>query len=277
MLLSSSLLFFQEHINSPEKFLKKVVKVVVETTLTCVLCLQYREELYKCKLLHLWGFSVLFYYKKFKSKEDKIMINDYLELILNQGHIGSEKDFRIFWLCHNLLDDKNPYDIDYPENFKPSYNIELKEGIAKILIERIPDCELTPDTFCRYRCKPDTPILFYDYDGIFYESYSDLQTAYVNKQLQDYRLRLEDCQMTIGELDSLCLNRSDWDAGKNYTHFLDEGRILVEGFPVSDGYTAIYADIEPLSGYEVTDNADEAEYFRDFPVQINFLYTEQVW
>lgn len=205
------------------------------------------------------------------------MINDYLALILNQGHIGSEKDFRIFWLCHNLLDDKNPYDIDYPENFKPSYNIELKEGIAKILIERIPDCELTPDTFCRYRCKPDTPILFYDYDGMFYESYSDLQNAYVNKQLQDYRLRLEDCQMTIGELDSLCLNRSDWDAGKNYTHFLDDGRILVEGFPVADGFTAIYADIEPLSGYEVTDNADEAEYFRDFPVQINFLYTEQVW
>ena len=83
--------------------------------------------------------------------------------------------------------------------------------------------------------------------------------------------------MTIGDLDDLCLNRSEWDAGKNYTHFLDEGRILVEGFPVGDGFTGIYADIEPLTGFEVTDNADEAEYFRDFPVQINFLYTEQVW
>ena len=205
------------------------------------------------------------------------MINDYLTLILNQGHIGSEKDFRIFWLCHNLLDDKNPYDIDYPENFKPSFNIELKEGIAKILMERIPDSELTPDNFCRYRCEPGTPILFYDYNGIFYESYSDLQNAYVNKQLQSYRLRLEDCKMTIGELDDLCLNRSEWDAGKNYTHFLDEGRILIEGYSVGDGYTTIYADIEPLTGFEVTDNADEAEYFKDFPVQINFLYTEQVW
>lgn len=56
MLLSSSLLFFQEHINSPEKFLKKVVKVVVETTLTCVLCLQYREELYM-PTKHKRGFS----------------------------------------------------------------------------------------------------------------------------------------------------------------------------------------------------------------------------
>lgn len=60
MLLYSSLLFFQEHIN-PQKNFKKVVKAVVKTTLTCVLCLQYREELYKCELLHLWGFSVLFY------------------------------------------------------------------------------------------------------------------------------------------------------------------------------------------------------------------------
>ena len=28
--------------------------------------IQYREELYKCELLHLWGFSVLFYFNKFK-------------------------------------------------------------------------------------------------------------------------------------------------------------------------------------------------------------------
>ena len=43
------------------------------------------------------------------------------------------------------------------------------------------------------------------------------------------------------------------------------------------GFTGIYADLEPLCGYTVTDNNDEAEYFKDFPVQINFLYTEQVW
>ena len=200
-----------------------------------------------------------------------------LKNILLNGTIKTEKDFRIFWILNNHIEDMSPYDPDYSPNFTPSISVELKEGIAKILVQRIPDCELTPDTFCRYRCKPDTPILFYDYDGIFYESYSDLQNAYVNKQLQDYRLRLEDCQMTIGELDSLCLNRSEWDSGKNYTHFLDEGRILIEGYSVGDGYTTIYADIEPLTGFEVTDNADEAEYFRDFPVQINFLYTEQVW
>lgn len=200
-----------------------------------------------------------------------------LKNILLNGTIKTEKDFRIFWILNNHIEDMSPYDPDYSPNFTPSISVELKEGIAKILVQRIPDCELTPDNLCRYRCEHNAPILFYDYDGMFYESYSDLQNAYVNKQLQDYRLRLEDCKMTIGELDSLCLNRSDWDAGKNYTHFLDEGRILVEGFPVGDGFTGIFADIEPLTGYEVTDNADEAEYFRDFPVQINFLYTEQVW
>lgn len=202
---------------------------------------------------------------------------EYLKILLNNNTIKTEKDFRIFWVMNDRIEDMSPYGPDYSPNFTPSIWIELKEGIAKILIERIPDYELTPDNFCRYRCKPDTPILFYDYDGIFYESYSDLQNAYVNRQLQDYRLRLEDCQMTIGDLDDLCLNRSDWDSGKNYTHFLDEGRIFVAGYPVGDGFTGIYADIEPLTGFEVTDNDDEAEYFRDFPVQINFLYTEQVW
>lgn len=200
-----------------------------------------------------------------------------LKQILLNGTIQTDKDFKIFWLMTDQIEDNSPYDLDYSENFCPSFTIELKEGIAKIFVERIPDSELTPDNFCRYRYEPDTPILFYDYDGIFYESYSDLQNAYVNKQLQDYRLRLEDCQMTIGELDSLCLNRSEWDAGKNYTHFLDEGRILVAGYPVGDGFTGIYADIEPLTGFEVTDCANEAEYFKNFPVQINFLYTEQVW
>ena len=200
-----------------------------------------------------------------------------LKNILLNGTIKTEKDFRIFWMLNDHIEDMSPYDPDYSSNFTPSISIELKEGIAKILVERIPDCELTPDNLCRYRCELDTPILFYDYDGIFYESYSDLQTAYVNKQLQDYRLRLEDSKMSIGDLDDLCLNRSEWDAGKNYTHFLDEGSILVEGFPVGDWFTGIYADLETLCVYTVTDNNDEAEYFKDFPVQVNFLYTEQVW
>lgn len=200
-----------------------------------------------------------------------------LNNILLNGTIKTEKDFKIFWLMNDKVNDKSPYDLDYTANFTPSMMIELKEGIVKILVERIPDCELTPDNFCRYRCKPNTPILFYNYDGLYYDSYKELQNAYINKQLEYYRTQLEGIEMTIGDLDDLCRNKTDWDSGKNYTHFMDEGKILVEEFPVGDGCKAIYADIEPLTGYEVVSDATEAEYFKDFPVRINFLYTEQVW
>ena len=201
-----------------------------------------------------------------------------LKQILLNGTIQTDKDFKIFWLMTDQIEDNSPYDLDYSENFCPSFTIELKEGIAKLYVKRIPDSELTPDNFCRYTYEQNELILFYDYDGIHYSSYKELQMAYVEKQLDYYKTVLpKDFEMTIGELDEMCQNAEDWEAGKNYTHFLDEGRILVEGFSVGDGYTAIYADIEPLSGYEVTDNANEAEYFKDFPVQINFLYTEQVW
>ena len=83
--------------------------------------------------------------------------------------------------------------------------------------------------------------------------------------------------MTIGELDEICYNAEDWKAGENHTHFLDEGRILVEGFHVGDDYYGIYADFEVLSGYEVTDSKTDAEYFKDFKVRINFVYSEKVW
>lgn len=206
------------------------------------------------------------------------MIREYLTTILNKGYIGSSKDFKAFWLCYDLLDDKSPYDIDYNATFTPSMSILLKEGVATLLIEPIKESEITLDSFCRYTCKHNASILFNDYDGICYDSYADLQLSYVEKQLDYYKTVLpSDYEMTIGELDEICYNAEDWKAGKNYTHFLDEGRILVEGFPVGDDYYGIYADFEVLSGYEVTDSKTDAEYFKDFKVRINFVYSEKVW
>ena len=206
------------------------------------------------------------------------MVREYLTTILNKGYISSDKDFKAFWLCYDMLDDKSPYDIDYNATFMPSMSILLKEGVATLLIEPVKESELTLDSFCRYTCKHNASILFNDYDGICYDSYADLQLSYVEKQLNYYKTVLPlDCKMTIEELDKMCYNAEDWEAGKNYTHFLDEGRILIEGFPVGDGYYGIYADFEALSGYEVTESAKDAEYFKDFKVRINFVYSEKVW
>lgn len=200
-----------------------------------------------------------------------------LNKILNQGTINSGKDFRIFWLMHDSIDVKSKYDPSYTPEFKPSISVELREGIAAIFVDEIADEELTLDDCCRYHAKAGTPILFYDYDGISYDSYELLQRAYMYKQLEDYRITFEDQVMSIKALDDLCKNKEEWDAGMNYTHFMDAGRILVEGFPVGDGYEAIYADIQPLSGYEVLSNEEDYTYFKDFKVRVNFLYPEKVW
>lgn len=202
-----------------------------------------------------------------------------LKQILLNGTIKTDKEFKIFWLLTDSVEDKSPYDLDYSEDFCPSFTIELKEGIAKLLVKRIPDSELTPDNFCKYIYKQNEPLLFYDYDGVHYSSYKELQIAYVEKQLEYYKTVLPvDCEMTIGELDEMCCNADDWNAGRNYTHFLDEGRCLVEGFPVGeDAYMAIYADFEPLTGYEVVSNEEDFNYFKDFKIRINFVYSEMVW
>lgn len=206
------------------------------------------------------------------------MVREYLTTILNKGYISSDKDFKAFWLCYDMLDDKSPYDIDYNATFTPSMSVLLKEGVATLLIEPVKESELTLDSFCRYTCKHNASILFNDYNGICYDSYADLQLSYVKKQLDYYKTVIpSDCEMTIGELDEMCYNAEDWEAGNNYTHFLGKGRILVEGFPVGDGYYGIYADFEVLSGYEITENAKDAEYFKDFKVRINFIYSEKVW
>ena len=202
-------------------------------------------------------------------------MQEYLTQILLEGVIRSQKDYRIFWLMHDHVEDTQEYDIDYTPDSIPSMSIDLLEGTATILVERIPEAELTLDDFSPYRCAKDTPILFNDYDGIYYDSYEKLQDAYINKQLEYYRTQLEDCEMSIGALDDLCRNNCDWKSGKNYTHFLDEGRILVETFSFGNGFKNICADIEPLSGYEVVEK--NAEYFKDFPVRVNFLYPEQVY
>ena len=52
-----------------------------------------------------------------------------LKNILLNGTIKTEKDFRIFWMMNNHIEDMSPYDLDYSPNFTPSISVELKEGI----------------------------------------------------------------------------------------------------------------------------------------------------
>ena len=46
--------------------------------------------------------------------------------ILLNGTIKTEKDFRIFWILNNHIEDMSPYDPDYSPNFTPSISVELK-------------------------------------------------------------------------------------------------------------------------------------------------------
>lgn len=193
-------------------------------------------------------------------------MEDLLKQVLLKGKIETEKDFKIVWFHCDKIKKEEPYNMDYSERVAPHMIINLREGIAAIALAPITDMEHCIDTYCKYTYKANEPIIFYDKNGLFHNTYEELQRSYAVSEIEYYKTYWSDVEFTIGELNSHCENQDDWNKGLNLTHFMDEGLIKIKDLSIGNGTMTIYAKIEPLWGYEVVEIG--WEYFKDFPVKV---------
>lgn len=191
-----------------------------------------------------------------------------LEEIIKRGIIRNEEDFKIFWLFHEKV-----------EEFIPGITSSTKitihmfgYGYAVICVENIIESELTLDNFCRYYCKPNEPIVFYDFNKKEYTSFEALQTANMEKVLKECKRWIGD-EFTIEFLCSQCANGKQWANGGNYTTFMDEGLLIIGDFEIGNSYKTMYAKIKPLSDYKVVETKYCEEY-EDCYVLVEDVYIE---
>lgn len=191
-----------------------------------------------------------------------------LEEIIKRGIIRNEEDFKIFWLFHEKV-----------EEFIPGITSSTKitihmfgYGYAVICVEDIIESELTLDNFCRYYCKPNEPIVFYDFNKKEYTSFEALQTANMEKVLKECKRWIGD-EFTIEFLCSQCANGKQWANGGNYTTFMDEGLLIIGDFEIGNSYKTMYAKIKPLSDYKVVETKYCEEY-EDCYVLVEDVYIE---
>ena len=190
-----------------------------------------------------------------------------LKEILNRGVIGNEEDFRIFWLFQTSIDEILPM-----EYMPPVIYVDLLYGIACIGVHTIRESELTIESTCRFYCSPNEPIMFFDYNHKKYPSFEALQTANLEKILQEHKMWIGD-EFTIGFLNSRCNNPEQWKNGGNYTTIMAEGCIQIGRFEIGNSYKTIYAKIKPLSDYKVVENKYCDEY-EDCYVLVEDVYIE---
>lgn len=191
-----------------------------------------------------------------------------LEEIIKRGIIRNEEDFKIFWLFHEKV-----------EEFIPGITSSTKitihmfgYGYAVICVEDIIESELTLDNFCRYYCKPNEPIVFYDFNKKEYTSFEALQTANMEKVLKECKRWIGD-EFTIEFLNSQCANGKQWANGGNYTTFMDDGLLMIGDFEIGNSYKTMYAKIKPLSDYKVVETKYCEEY-EDCYVLVEDVYIE---
>lgn len=191
-----------------------------------------------------------------------------LEEIIKRGIIRNEEDFKIFWLFHEKV-----------EEFIPGITSSTKitihmfgYGYAVICVEDIIESDLTLDNFCRYYCKPNEPIVFYDFNKKEYTSFEALQTANMEKVLKECKRWIGD-EFTIEFLNSQCANGKQWANGGNYTTFMDDGLLMIGDFEIGNSYKTMYAKIKPLSDYKVVETKYCEEY-EDCYVLVEDVYIE---
>lgn len=191
-----------------------------------------------------------------------------LDEIIKRGIIRNEEDFKIFWLFHEKV-----------EEFIPGITSSTKitihmfgYGYAVICVEDIIESELTLDNFCRYYCKPNEPIVFYDFNKKEYTSFEALQTANMEKVLKECKRWIGD-EFTIEFLNSQCANGKQWANGGNYTTFMDDGLLMIGDFEIGNSYKTMYAKIKPLSDYKVVETKYCEEY-EDCYVLVEDVYIE---
>ena len=190
-----------------------------------------------------------------------------LKEILNRGVIGNEEDFRIFCLFHTSIDEILPM-----EYMPPVIYVDLLYGIACIGVHTIRESELTIESTCRFYCSPNEPIMFFDYNHKKYPSFEALQTANLEKILQEHKMWIGD-EFTIGFLNSRCNNPEQWKNGGNYTTIMAEGRIQIGRLEIGNSYKTMYAKIKPLSDYKVVETKYCEEY-EDCYVLVEDIYIE---
>ena len=190
-----------------------------------------------------------------------------LKEILNRGVIGNEEDFRIFWLFHTSIDEILPM-----EYMPPVIYVDLLYGIACIGVHTIRESELTIESTCRFYCSPNEPIMFFDYNHKKYPSFEALQTANLEKILQEHKMWIGD-EFTIGFLNSRCNNPEQWKNSGNYTTIMAEGRIQIGRLEIGNSYKTMYAKIKPLSDYKVVETKYCEEY-EDCYVLVEDIYIE---
>lgn len=191
-----------------------------------------------------------------------------LDEIINRGIIRNEEDFRIFWLFHEKVDEFIP---GITSSTKITVHL-LFYGHAVICVEDIIESELTLENFCRFYCKPNEPIVFYDYNNKEYPSFEALQASHVEKILQEHKRWIGD-EFTIEFLNSHCSNGKQWANGGNYTTFMDEGLLMIGDFEIGNSYKTMYAKIKPLSDYKVTKTKGYRKY-KDCYVLVEDVYME---
>ena len=190
-----------------------------------------------------------------------------LKEILNRGVIGNEEDFRIFCLFHTSIDEILPM-----EYMPPVIYVDLLYGIACIGVHTIRESELTIESTCRFYCSPNEPIMFFDYNHKKYPSFEALQTANMEKILEEHKRWIGD-EFTIGFLNSRCNNPEQWKNSGNYTTIMAEGCIQIGRFEIGNSYKTIYAKIKPLSDYKVVETKYCEEY-EDCYVLVEDIYIE---
>ena len=190
-----------------------------------------------------------------------------LKEILNRGVIGNEEDFRIFCLFHTSIDEILPM-----EYMPPVIYVDLLYGIACIGVHTIIESELTIESTCRFYCSPNEPIMFFDYNHKKYPSFEALQTANLEKILQEHKMWIGD-EFTIGFLNSRCNNPEQWKNSGNYTTIMAEGRIQIGRLEIGNSYKTMYAKIKPLSDYKVVETKYCEEY-EDCYVLVEDIYIE---
>lgn len=190
-----------------------------------------------------------------------------LKEILNRGVIRNEEDFRIFWLFHTSIDEILPI-----EHMPPVIYADLLYGIACIGVHTIRESELTTESMCRFYCSSNEPIMFFDYNHKEYPSFEALQTANMEKILEEHKRWIGD-EFTIGFLNSRCNNPEQWKNGGNYTTIMAEGCIQIGRFEIGNSYKTMYAKIKPLSDYKVVENKYCDEY-EDCYVLVEDVYIE---
>ena len=190
-----------------------------------------------------------------------------LKEILNRGVIGNEEDFRIFCLFHTSIDEILPM-----EYMPPVIYVDLLYGIACIGVHTIRESELTIESTCRFYCSPNEPIMFFDYNHKKYPSFEALQTANLEKILQEHKMWIGD-EFTIGFLNSRCNNPEQWKNSGNNTTIMAEGRIQIGRLEIGNSYKTMYAKIKPLSDYKVVETKYCEEY-EDCYVLVEDIYIE---